>query len=186
LTTFRPTGGLAYDPEMADSPPSRSVSAALDSALSRPIGRRRALAVIGSSVAGVVFLDACGSETTPGPRGWVTADVDPTTLTVDQPVPVRFTGQVAGSSVGGSAWLVLRAGGELVAFDPKCTHASCAYEWTDQARFACLCHEGFFDVDGNVVSGPPKRPLDEYRVRQIDGRIELYVPADYSTPRPKT
>ena len=40
----------------------------------------------------------------------------------------------------------------------------------------------FFDLDGNVISGPPRRPLDEYRARVIDGRVELYVPADFATP----
>ena len=171
---------------MADDSDPSSTSAGPGPALSRPINRRRALAVIGSSVAGAVLLDACGSGGgTPAPRGWVAADVDPATLVLDQPVPVRFSGPVAGTSVAGSAWLVLRAGGELVAFDPSCPHARCAYEWTDQAQFACLCHDAFFDVDGNVLSGPPKRPLDEYRVREVDGRIELYVPADFATPRPE-
>jgi len=152
---------------------------------SRPITRRRALAVIGSSVAGAVLLEGCGSSSTPAPRGWVAADVDPATLREDEPVPVRFAGSVGGASVAGSAWLVLRAAGELVAFDPACPHARCAYEWTDQAKFACLCHEAFFDLDGNVLSGPPKRPLDEHRVRENGGRIEIYIPADFATPRPK-
>jgi Rieske Fe-S protein len=154
------------------------------SALSRPIGRRRALAVIGSSVAGMVLLEGCGADATPAPRGWVTADVDPALLEVDKPVPVRFGGSVEGASVAGSAWLVLREAGELVAFNPACPHARCAYEWTDEAKFSCLCHDAFFDIDGNVLSGPPPRPLDEYRVREIDGRIEIYLPADYATPRP--
>lgn len=152
--------------------------------LETPIGRRRALAVIGGSVA-VVALEACGTDVTPAPRGWVTADVDPATLQVDHPVPARFAGTVSGASVAGSAWLVLRTANELVAFDPKCPHARCAYELTDDAKFSCLCHDAFFDLDGNVLSGPPKRPLDEFRVREVDGRIELYVPADFSTPRPK-
>jgi nitrite reductase/ring-hydroxylating ferredoxin subunit len=153
-------------------------------ALTAPIGRRRALAVIGSSVAGLVVLEACGAEATPAPRGWVVADVDPATLQLDVPVPVRFAGDVAGANVSGSAWLVRRAADELVAFDPSCPHAHCAYEWTDEATFSCLCHDAFFDLDGNVLSGPPRHPLGEYRVREIDGRVELYLPADFATPRP--
>ena len=99
-------------------------------------------------------------------------------------MPVRFAGTVGGSAVGGSAWLVRRSAGDLVAFDPRCTHARCAYDWTDQARFACLCHAGLFRVDGTVISGPPPRPLDRFGVREADGSIELEVPADFSTPRP--
>ncbi len=155
------------------------------SPLDRPIGRRRALAVIGSSFVGVVLLEGCGAGATPAPRGWLTADIDPTTLEVDRPVPVRFGGSVGGVSIAGSAWLVLREAGELVAFDPRCPHARCAYELTDANTFSCLCHDAFFDLDGNVLSGPPPRPLDELRVREIDGRVELYMPADFSTPRPE-
>jgi len=158
--------------------------AARRSPFAAPIDRRRALVLIGSSVAAAAFLEACSPGATPAPRGWVQADIDPSTLEVDQPVPARFSGSVGGVGVAGSAWLVLRTAGELVAFDPKCPHARCAYEWTDEDRFACLCHEAFFDLDGSVVSGPPNRPLDEYRVREIEGRIELFVPADFSTPRP--
>jgi Rieske Fe-S protein len=155
-----------------------------------PISRRRALAVIGSTVAGIVLLDACGSAAVSAPSGvsapggWVRADVDPSRLIPDQPVPVRFAGTVGGATVAGSAWLVRRSAGDLVAFDPRCTHARCAYDWTDQASFACLCHKGFFRIDGSVISGPPPRALDRFAVRETNGRIELEVPADFSTPRP--
>ena len=156
------------------------------SPLAAPIGRRRALAVIGSSVAGMVLLEGCGPGTTPVPRGWVQVDVDPTTLEPGQPVPVRFAGSVGGSPVTGSAWLVLGEADEvLAAFDPRCTHAQCAYEPTDDARFACLCHDAFFDLDGKVLSGPPPRPLERFAVREVDDRIELEVPTDFSTPRPE-
>ena len=84
----------------------------------------------------MVFLDACGPGAVSAPRGWVPADVDPATLAPDQTVPARFAGTVGGSAVAGSAWLVRRSAGDLVAFDPRCTHAQCAYNWTDQARFA--------------------------------------------------
>ena len=154
------------------------------SILACPISRRRALVVIGSTVAGIVLLDACGSSAASEPHGWVPADVDPATLTPDQPVPVRFAATVGGSAVAGSAWLVRHVAGELVAFDPRCTHAQCAYEWTDQGSFACLCHNGFFRIDGSVISGPPPRALDRFGVRETNGSVELEVPADFSTPRP--
>jgi Rieske Fe-S protein len=153
------------------------------SLLATPIGRRRALAVLGASAAAVA-LEACGTGDSLAPRGWVAADVDPANLRQDEPVTVRFAGTVGGTAISGSAWLVLREAGELVAFDPNCPHANCAYEWTDENQFSCVCHEAFFDLDGNVISGPPRRPLDEYRARVIDGRVELYVPADFATPRP--
>jgi Rieske Fe-S protein len=32
-------------------------------------------------------------------------------------------------------------------------------------RFRCPCHGGVFDAEGNVVEGPPPRPLDRVEVR---------------------
>ncbi len=113
------------------------------------------------------------------------ADVNPADLAAGQPAQVQFAGTVSGSPVSGSAWLVKQATGDLVAFDPRCTHVKCAYAWTDQDRFACYCHEGFFRIDGTVISGPPPRPLDRFGVREENGKVELEVPADFSTPRPK-
>jgi nitrite reductase/ring-hydroxylating ferredoxin subunit len=156
----------------------------LPAPLEIPVTRRRALVVIGSTVAGIALLDACGAAAVSAPSGWVRADVDPSNLPPDQPVPVRFAGAVGGPSVAGSAWLVRRSARDLVAFDPRCTHARCGYDWTSDDQFACLCHKGFFRIDGTVISGPPPRALDRFAVREIDGRIELEVPADFSTPRP--
>src|SRR5262249_1826981 len=37
-----------------------------------------------------------------------------------------------------------------------CTHLGCRVHWeARQQRFLCPCHLGFFDAQGNVVSGPP-------------------------------
>ena len=177
-------------PESRAPDPTTALATPPPSPLATPIGRRRALAVIGSSIAGMVLLDACGpagpaATITPAPSGWVPADVDPSTLVVGQPASVPFSGTVGGATVAGTAWLLKGQSGDLVAFDPRCTHAQCAYEPTDDARFSCLCHHAFFDFDGKVLSGPPPRPLDQFAVREVDGRIELEVPADFSTPRPE-
>ena len=52
------------------------------------------------------------------------------------------------------------------AFSAICTHLNCTVQYHDQRRqIWCACHNGFYDVNGNVVSGPPPRPLDEYVAR---------------------
>lgn len=55
-----------------------------------------------------------------------------------------------------------------------CTHLGCPVRW-DSARqaFLCPCHNGVFDRRGNVVSGPPPRPLDRFETK-VDGG-KLYV-----------
>lgn len=70
-----------------------------------------------------------------------------------------------------TAILVRDAKGDYFAYGQKCTHLSCpVYYESKQDRLECPCHEGAFDVrNGNVLHGPPPRPLD---------RIELSVSAN--------
>ena len=67
-----------------------------------------------------------------------------------------------------TAILVRAADGQYFAYGQKCTHLSCpVYFEKEHGRLECPCHEGGFDVQtGNVLYGPPPRPLD---------RIELEV-----------
>jgi Rieske Fe-S protein len=69
------------------------------------------------------------------------------------------------------AILVRLSDTELVGFSQKCTHLGCVvYYEPDEERWHCPCHEGNFEVrTGNVISGPPTRPL---------GRIDLEVRDD--------
>ena len=49
---------------------------------------------------------------------------------------------------------------EVVALSAICTHLRCVLQWDDEARIIrCPCHAGSFDKSGNVLSGPPPRPL---------------------------
>lgn len=52
---------------------------------------------------------------------------------------------------------------EVLALSAICTHRRCVLK-VDPAgrRIVCPCHAGVFDDKGNVVSGPPNRPLARY------------------------
>ena len=65
-----------------------------------------------------------------------------------------------------SAILVRTRDGEYYAYDQKCTHLTCpVYYSKDHGRLECPCHEGGFDQrTGNVLYGPPPRPLDRVEV----------------------
>ena len=60
---------------------------------------------------------------------------------------------------------------EYYAYGQKCTHLSCpVYYEKEHRRFECPCHEGAFDVKtGNVLYGPPPRPLDRIDIEQRTG-----------------
>ncbi len=70
--------------------------------------------------------------------------------------------------------ILLRAGDrDVVAFSQKCTHLGCVvYFEAEEDRWHCPCHEGNFDaLTGQVISGPPTRPL---------GRIDVEIRDDDS------
>jgi quinol---cytochrome c reductase iron-sulfur subunit, bacillus type len=49
-----------------------------------------------------------------------------------------------------------------------CTHLGCQTHWNDEAGYiVCPCHGGHFDVQGNVIAGPPPRPL-----KRIDFKVD--------------
>ena len=61
--------------------------------------------------------------------------------------------------------LIRTASGELRAFSATCTHLECTVQYKkDMGLIWCACHNGKYDLNGRNVSGPPPRPLDEYRV----------------------
>jgi cytochrome b6-f complex iron-sulfur subunit len=51
--------------------------------------------------------------------------------------------------------------GDVRAFSAVCTHLDCTVQFkTDTSQFWCACHNGTYDLGGNVVSGPPPRGLE--------------------------
>ena len=62
--------------------------------------------------------------------------------------------------------LLIRTGEtEWRAFSAICTHLNCTVQFQESThQIWCACHNGFYDMNGKVVSGPPPRPLEEYAV----------------------
>ncbi len=61
--------------------------------------------------------------------------------------------------------LVRTPQGELKAFSAVCTHLSCTVQYDEASSVIwCACHNGKFDLNGQVISGPPPRPLEAYHV----------------------
>ncbi len=104
-------------------------------------------------------------ELEPGSAVAFMMPVDPDMLPADHPcILIRFTPEEA-----------QRAGRELVAYSARCTHLGCIVEYLkmDGREIYCPCHAGIFDpLTGNPISGPPKRPLPEVRLKvEEDGSI---------------
>ena len=57
-------------------------------------------------------------------------------------------------------------GRDFIAMSNVCTHLGCRVRWVeDQDQFFCPCHNAAFDKQGEVVSGPPPKPLDKFEVK---------------------
>ena len=69
--------------------------------------------------------------------------------------------------------LINLPGKGLVAYSDVCTHLSCAVTYQQASKqLHCPCHEGFFDAaTGEVLAGPPTRPLPLIQLAVQDGII---------------
>lgn len=61
--------------------------------------------------------------------------------------------------------------GEYTAYSRKCSHAGCSVDFDATRRcLKCPCHQGTFETRmGNVVYGPPKKPLDQIVLQARSG-----------------
>jgi menaquinol-cytochrome c reductase iron-sulfur subunit len=74
---------------------------------------------------------------------------------------------------------VLREGDSVFhVYSNVCTHLGCRVRWRPELRhYVSPCHDGHFEMDGTVVSGPPPRPLDEFKTLIQEGQLYIEVPA---------
>src|SRR3972149_6077864 len=71
-----------------------------------------------------------------------------------------------------AAFVLTEDGRDFIAMSNICTHLGCRVRWiADRQQFLSPCHNGVFDIHGQVVSGPPPRPLDRYQVKVENDRL---------------
>ncbi len=71
-----------------------------------------------------------------------------------------------------SVYVLTEDGRNYIAMSNVCTHLGGRIRWiAEQDEFFCPCHNGVFDKQGNVVSGPPPRPLNQYQVKVEDDQL---------------
>jgi cytochrome b6-f complex iron-sulfur subunit len=69
--------------------------------------------------------------------------------------------------------VLLTERGELRALSAICTHMnSCVLTWDARVQWLrCPCHRGAFDANGNIIEGPPPRPLRSYQLQVVNDRV---------------
>jgi Rieske Fe-S protein len=63
-------------------------------------------------------------------------------------------------------------GRDYIVMSNICTHLGCRIRWiADKDQFFCPCHNGIFNKNGEVVSGPPPKPLNRFKVKVENSEI---------------
>lgn len=148
-----------------------------DGMMTRRQFMKAAIAAIGSLIGGAVGLPAVAYVV--GPALKKTADewvrlgaiskVELGTPTLFKTVIERQTGWITDQQEI-SAYVLTDDGQTFIAMSNICTHLGCRARWIpEQEKFFCPCHNGVFDKDGSVVSGPPPRPLDRFETKVESG-----------------
>lgn len=147
-------------------------------------GRRRLLLTIGAATclgapAAVSLLGPARLDTVTGGEGWLDV-IGVDEILAGHPLRVILRGDrkdawaVSTNVEIGAAWILKKEDGSVVAFSSACPHLGCSVGFSEpKGRFECPCHEGIFDKEGAVVSGPSPRPLDRLETRVEAGRILL-------------
>lgn len=67
----------------------------------------------------------------------------------------------------------------FIAFSSICTHLRCIVKWNEVKKiFECPCHGAKFNRNGEVLEGPPPRPLDLLKLQIVEEKLIV----DFKTP----
>lgn len=152
------------------------------------IGRRKFLTgvigVVAGAVSFVVALPALGYLLSPGLKkqaegDWLTlgpiSDLTPGTPK-GYPYARKVKDGWTESTQTGVAYAVTHDGGSVKVYSNVCTHLQCRASWKDDRQvFFCPCHDGVYSIDGEVISGPPPRPLDQFEVKIENGQMSILL-----------
>jgi len=154
------------------------------------LGRRKFLTgiigIVAGAVATLVGLPAIGYIISPGVKQqkqeqWLT--LGPVSgLTPGTPAGFPYSQTIQDgwvqSSQSGVAYAVTQDGQNVKVFSNVCTHLSCRVTWQPERNaFVCPCHDGVFGLEGNVIAGPPPRPLDQFQTKIENGQVMILLEA---------
>ncbi len=75
-----------------------------------------------------------------------------------------------------TVYAVTDGSGNVTVFSDACTHLSCKVHWEEgRGAFICPCHDGVFDTEGKVVSGPPPKPLYSFQTQIENDQLMILV-----------
>ena len=79
------------------------------------------------------------------------------------------TGVVDGHEVA-----VFSENNQLIVLENVCPHMGCQTNWNEaELTWDCPCHGSRFKQDGEVLTGPSKKPMQALKHEILDGEIHL-------------
>ncbi len=68
--------------------------------------------------------------------------------------------------------VIRKKNGDFRALSATCTHLDCNVQYkSDTEQIWCACHNGFYNLEGKNISGPPPKPLPQYQVNIIEDKV---------------
>ncbi len=150
--------------------------------------RRKVFAVGGQALGGLagaaIILPALGFAVAPifdkPEEDW--QPVGPLDDFVPETYVPRVITIVQGIGEAGKSTVYVRRGSTDLGEDPeshiaistRCAHLGCPVRFVQAAgNFICPCHGGVYGFQGEVIGGPPVRPLDRFQTRVTDDLVEI-------------
>jgi cytochrome b6-f complex iron-sulfur subunit len=115
----------------------------------------------------ILGLTALGAFTYPLFRFLLPVEAVSRVRTVDIPKSDVPVGTAKDLMIGVTPAIVINTRSKgFLSFSKVCTHLGCLVKYDPERQvFICPCHAGIFDLEGNVISGPPPKPLPRFSVR---------------------
>jgi Rieske Fe-S protein len=139
------------------------------------------LAFLGSVMSAVVGLPAISYLFSPALKiekseSWISLGA-PDHFPIGVPTLFSFTRTKVNGwerTVNGYGVYVVRySESDVNVFSNKCTHLSCRVTWSGEA-YQCPCHDARFDIQGNVLHGPPPAPLHPFETKIENDTLMIY------------
>ena len=68
--------------------------------------------------------------------------------------------------------VIRKTNGDFRALSATCTHLDCNVQYkSDTEQIWCACHNGYYNIEGKNISGPPPKPLTQYQVNISEDKI---------------
>ncbi len=74
--------------------------------------------------------------------------------------------------------VIRKKNGDYITFSAECTHLDCIVQYRkDYGQIYCACHNGRYDLNGRVASGPPPAPLQKYGIAIKNNEVIVFEEA---------